>query len=171
MKYFFFLCLLFSCIFAKCDQYTTKETCIDNCWCLWRGGSWKYPDACIQPGDPAQSCGYGTGGNCWDNEGTACYVADFLILLFEIGLFLLGIGGSVILAVGTLVVIILLITGLFNIISEEMKRRNLEHWLTYGEIAISYAVTAVGIIFCVGILFVVLRAVFHVISMLYESNF
>ena len=158
MKYIvLFICLLIVCVVTKCNQYSTKETCINNCWCMWRSGSWKYPDACISP---KEECGYGTGGNCWDNEGAICYVADALILLIQTGLFLSALGCSLLLAFGVIIIILWAIGKVFD----EMKRRELEHWITYGMIA-------VAVLCMVVILFITLRVAFHFINMLYESTF
>lgn len=162
MKYIFlFICLLIVCVVTKCNQYSTKETCINNCWCMWRSGSWQYPDACISP---KEECGYGTGGNCWDNEGAICYAADALILLTQTGLFLSALACSLLLGFGVISTIFLIIGKVFSVIIDEMKRRELEHWIAYGIIAIA-------VLSVIVILFIILMMAFHIINMLYESTF
>lgn len=164
MKYnFFFLCLLITYIVSKCDQYATKETCIDNCWCAWRSGLWQHPDACISFSS-ADECDYEHGVICVDNESRICYFADAFILLIEVMLFLSTLGCGLILILGVICIILFLIGDLFHTIQKELEQRELKHWITYINIV---AITLIVIL----ILFVVLTGTFHMIKMLYESTF
>ena len=175
MKYtFFFLCLLIACIVAKCDQYATKETCLDNCWCAWRSGSWQHPDACISFSS-ADECDYDHGVVCVDNESSVCYLGDTLILLTKVGLFLIVLGVSLILLLGVICIIVFVVGSICHIVQEELKRRELEHWITYVKIV---AGVLIGIVMlCVvltgvfHIIEIVLTWTFHMIKMLYESTF
>lgn len=44
------ICFLISVAWCSCSQYTTKETCINNCFCTWFEDASRHhpgPDACV----------------------------------------------------------------------------------------------------------------------------
>ena len=164
------LWLLVACIAAKCEQYATQETCLDNCWCAWRTGLWQQPDACI-PFSAAGDCNTGDGVICVDNESHACYVADAAILFVKVVLFVLALVMSAALGLCVICIVVLLTDCVIRAIREELKRRELEQWITYANIAgTAFLVIAVAFV-VLTVLFYVFSWVFHMASMLYESSF
>jgi hypothetical protein len=171
MKYFIFVCVLISCIAAMCEQYTTKEACLSNCWCFWRSELWQHPDACFPISAAQQECNYKTGVVCSDNESTICYVGDYFILLFKVGIFLIGSAGTILLFLAVVVLILFVIGKMLGAFQEEMTRRHLEHWITYGSNVLAVIVWFFIICVVLKIVYVVLTMALDMIDMLYESKF
>ena len=137
---------------------------------MWRTGLWQQPDACISF-SAAGDCNTGDGVICVDNESHACYVADAAILFVKVVLFLLALGMSAALGLGVLCIVVVLTDCVIRAVHEELRRRELEHWIAYGSAA-GTAVLVIAVAFVVlTVLFHVVSWVFHVLSMLYESSF